>query len=87
VTVDLSASDARRIALAAQGFGVRHPRRPGAAHLRTLIDRLNLLQIGSVNVLTHAHFLPLFSRLGSYDRGLLERATWGPRRQHRLFEY
>ncbi|HWU96863.1 MAG TPA: crosslink repair DNA glycosylase YcaQ family protein, partial [Sphingomonas sp.] len=84
---ELSLKQARRIFLAAQGFGVRHPERVGAAHLRRTVGRLGLHQIDSVNVLTRMHYLPAFSRLGCYDRGLLERDAWGPRRGRRLFEY
>lgn len=87
VTERISRKDARRIALTAQGFGIRRPERVTAAHLRRTIDRLGLHQIDSVNVLTRAHYLPAFSRLGSYDRSLLERDAWGPRRSRRLFEY
>jgi uncharacterized protein YcaQ len=84
----LSAAAARRIALAAQGLAND---RPGgnitAGHVRRTIDRLGLLQIDSVNVLARAHYLPLFSRLGKYDSGHLDRLAWGRRSQRRLFEF
>jgi uncharacterized protein YcaQ len=54
-------------------------------HLRRVLARTALLQIDSVNVLTRAHYLPLFSRLGAYPRALLEAAAWG--RPRSLFEY
>ncbi len=85
--LDLPLVQARRIALAAQGFGVRQPATVSATQLRRTHDRLNLFQIDSVNVLTRAHYLPAFSRLGSYDQTLLERDAWGPKRQRRTFEY
>lgn len=78
---------ARRIALAAQGFGRAQPATPGPGHLRSTLERLQLHQIDSVNVLVRAHYLPAFSRLGIYDRGDLDRLAWGPKRQRRLFEY
>lgn len=87
MTIDVSLEQARRIALAAQGFGVRQPTHVGAPHLRRTLDRLNLFQIDSVNVLTRAHYLPAFSRLGRYDPALLERDAWGSKRQRRTFEY
>ena len=74
------------MALTAQGFnGVRRRGDPGAARLRRIINRLGLLQIDSVNVLVRAHYLPLFSRLGCYDRTLLDAEMAG--RPKRFFEY
>lgn len=77
---------AQRIALAAQGFGVRRDARPPTIrHVQAEVTRLGQFQIDSINVVQRAHYLPLFSRLGPYDTALLDRAAQqAPRR---LFEY
>ncbi len=81
----LSAKEARRIALAAQGFGRPRPAAPGRRHLLSTIRDLGVVQIDSVNVVSRSHYLPLFSRLGAYDRTLLEDLAWG--RKPALAEY
>lgn len=84
--VRLSIRKARRIALGAQGFADRLPSgEPTARHMMRVFDRVGLVQIDSVNVLTRSHYLPFFSRLGGYDPDLLHRVAYG--RKRRLFEY
>ncbi|KAB0499653.1 winged helix-turn-helix domain-containing protein [Pseudomonas vancouverensis] len=87
-TVSFTLKQARRLALAAQGFNGRQP--PAtikAVQLNRLIDRLGLLQIDSVNALVRSHYLPLFSRLGNYAPDLLDQAAWSQGRKRTLFEY
>jgi uncharacterized protein YcaQ len=72
----LTAGQARRVAVAAQGFGPRPARPPNRADLRRLIRRIQVLQLDSVSVAVRAHYAPVFSRLGPYDRGMLDAAAW-----------
>jgi uncharacterized protein YcaQ len=81
----LSNAQARRIALAAQGFlDPRHTTPTMRTFLRTL-ERTGVLQVDSVNVLQRAHYMPLFSRMGPYDVELLRRAA--EQRPRRIVEY
>jgi uncharacterized protein YcaQ len=77
--LEITANHARRLALAAQGFGDPRPKKPAPRHLATLIRRLGLLQIDFVNVLVPSHYLVPFSRLGPYDRAALDRVVYGGR--------
>ncbi|MGI9200184.1 MAG: winged helix-turn-helix domain-containing protein [Woeseiaceae bacterium] len=70
----LTLSEARRIALAAQGFDRPRPAAvPDKRHFRRLFNTLGLLQLDYVNVLMPAHFLIAWSRFGAYDRGAFEK--------------
>jgi uncharacterized protein len=83
--VEISRRDARRIALAAQGFLDPPPRgKVDRRHFRRVLDRLATVQLDSVNVLTRSHELVFFSRLGAYDREALSRWLW---RSREVFEY
>jgi len=82
----LSKPQARRIALAAQGFLDAPHSPPTMRTLARTVARTGVLQVDSVNVLTRAHYMPLYSRMGAYDPALLVRASSG-RAQRRLVEY
>jgi uncharacterized protein len=86
----LSLASARRIALAAQGFGRPRPAKPpSAGRIAALVEQLGALQLDSVNVFSRAHYMPVFSRLGPYDTSRLDRiAGHGLGRiDRRLVEY
>jgi len=76
----ISLGQARRIALAAQGFD--RPRPAGEVdirHIRRAIRQMGLLQLDFVNVLVPAHYLVLYSRLGAYERARLNHLVYQKR--------
>lgn len=75
----LSAHEARRIALAAQGFAKPRPAAAGTRQLNGALARMATLQIDSVNVFARSHYMPLFSRLGAYDTAALDRLLFARR--------
>ena len=79
VKQSLSVAEARRIALAAQGFAQRRPAAAGTRQLNTAMARMATLQIDSVNVFARSHYMPLFSRLGAYDTAALDRLLFARR--------
>jgi uncharacterized protein YcaQ len=85
MTTTISAAQARRIALAAQGFGRAPAAAVGTRQLNRLIDTIGLLQLDSVNVFERSHYLPAFARLGAYDKGALDRLVFAAR--GRYLEY
>jgi hypothetical protein len=81
ITID----QARRYALAAQGFTEPRPAgRLDVRHFRRVLDRALVIQLDSVNVFSRAHYMPFFSRLGGYDRSALDQWLW---HSGEMFEY
>ncbi|MFF0345237.1 winged helix-turn-helix domain-containing protein [Kribbella sp. NPDC004875] len=81
---DVSVAEARRIALAAQGFAQARGR-ADLRRMRKAIRQAGVLQLDSVNVLCRSHYLPVFARVGNYPRATLDKLAWGADRE--LFEY
>ncbi|MEV5002659.1 winged helix-turn-helix domain-containing protein [Nocardioides sp. LML1-1-1.1] len=84
-TQSLSLAQARRVALAAQGFLDPAHAVPTLRTFDRTLARTGVLQVDSVNVLQRAHLMPLYSRMGPYDVDLLRRASSG--RQRRVVEF
>jgi uncharacterized protein YcaQ len=81
----LSSAQARRVALASQGFTDKRHTTPTMRTFQRTLERTGVLQVDSVNVLQRAHYMPLYSRMGPYDVELLRRAA--ERRPRRIVEY
>ncbi|KTS89384.1 hypothetical protein NS183_09120 [Microbacterium testaceum] len=75
----LRRADARRIALAAQGFARPRPETVGTRQITGALHRMRILQIDSVNVFSRSHYMPLFARLGAYDTTLLDKLAFSRR--------
>jgi len=82
---DLSAIDARRIAIAAQGLAAPRPAKATARHVLAMVQRLGVVQLDSVNVLARSHYLVAWSRLGAYAPDAFDRLSHRAPRE--LFEY
>jgi uncharacterized protein YcaQ len=94
--IELSAAQARRAAIAAQGLARARPKgRVDVRHLRRALDALGIVQLDSVNVFSRSHYMPLFSRLGPYPKETLDELTvhqdgrdgWTRASRRELFEY
>ncbi len=80
----LSIADARKLAVAAQGFDTPRPQTKATQRqVDAIIARLGVVQIDSVNVLVRSQELPLFARLGNHNRNAIPKAT----EAKKLFEY
>lgn len=71
----LSLKDARALVVNAQGLASKPGREDKAAGPLAVFDRLSLLQLDSVNVFERAHYMPVFSRIGAYDKAILDDAS------------
>nr|WP_229329041.1 crosslink repair DNA glycosylase YcaQ family protein [Streptomyces sp. UNOC14_S4] len=72
----LSADEARRIALRAQGLLGTPDRRAG---VRGVLRHLGAVQLDTISVLARSHELVPYARLGAVGRGAVESAYWTPR--------
>ena len=81
----LSTAQARRVALAAQGFLDKRHAVPTMRTFQRTLSRTGVLQVDSVNVLQRAHYMPLYSRMGPYDTTMLTRAA--EKKPRRIVEY
>lgn len=78
---------ARSLVFSAQGFGARRTRSISPwPRVAEMIDRMGVLQIDSVSALARSHYLPVYSRVGPYDRAALDRHSLGVKRRS-MFEY
>ncbi|KOV57673.1 winged helix-turn-helix domain-containing protein [Streptomyces sp. MMG1121] len=75
-TTTLTADDARRIVLRAQGFLGAPDRRAG---VRGVLRHLGAVQLDTISVLARSHELVPYARLGAVDRKTVEASYWNGR--------
>ena len=82
----LAAGPARRLALAAQGFGPRRTgtRGPGLADVRRVARRVHAFQLDPISVVVRTQYMPAFSRLGPYPRDVVDRLAYD---RSEMFEF
>lgn len=85
-TSELSLVEARRVALAAQGFSHQERAKGTRAAFRRAIASLGYIQLDPINVLCRMHYLTVYGRIGNYDRDALDRFAWDDKARE-LFEY
>ena len=71
----MSLKEARSLVVNAQGLAAKPASVSKKAGPMAVIDRLSLLQLDSVNVFERAHYMPVFSRIGAYDKNILDEAS------------
>ena len=75
--IPLSAEEARRISLNAQGFSYKRTAdKASAAELNFVMDAMKVVQLDSVPIVVRTQYLPFFSRLGNYDMSLYEEIAY-----------
>ncbi len=83
----MTAAQARRAALGASGLLRERPGRVDVRHFRRVVADLDVIQLDSVNVVTRAHEMPFWSRLGSYDVEALRRWLWRSREMYECWAH
>ena len=75
--VSLTAEEARRISLNAQGFSYKRTAdKASAAELSSVMDAMKVVQLDAVPIVVRTQYLPFFSRLGNYDMSLYEEIAY-----------
>ena len=73
----LSAEEARRISLIAQGFSYKRTAgKASASELNFVMDAMKVVQLDAVPIVVRTQYLPFFSRLGNYDMSLYEEIAY-----------
>ena len=75
--VPLSAEEARRISLNAQGFSYKRTAgKASASELNFVMDAMKVVQLDAVPIVVRTQYLPFFSRLGNYDMSLYDEIAY-----------